>query len=159
MYFLYSDHVVAATVRSSPRASAGLSRFAASPVPADPPAPIRVCASSMNRMIGLDDSRTSLITDLSRFSNSPLPPAPAWSRPRSRPRISTLRSVSGTSPLTMRSAKPSTIAVFPTPASPTRIGLFLRRRISTSITVRISASRPNTGSMLPARARPVRSSV
>ena len=33
-YFLYSDQVVAATVRSSPRASAGLSRFAASALPA-----------------------------------------------------------------------------------------------------------------------------
>ena len=32
-YFLYSVHVVAAIVRSSPRASAGLSRFAASPPP------------------------------------------------------------------------------------------------------------------------------
>src|SRR5207248_3696064 len=31
-YFLYSDHVVAAMVRSSPRASAGLSRFAASQI-------------------------------------------------------------------------------------------------------------------------------
>ena len=30
-YFLYSDHVVAAMVRSSPRARAGLSRLAASP--------------------------------------------------------------------------------------------------------------------------------
>ena len=33
-YFLYSDHVVAAMVRSSPRASAGLSRLAASFCPA-----------------------------------------------------------------------------------------------------------------------------
>ena len=53
MYFLYSAQVVAAIVRSVPRASAGLSRLAASPVPAAPPAPISVCASSMNRMIGL----------------------------------------------------------------------------------------------------------
>ncbi len=33
MYFLYSAQVVAAMVRSVPRASAGLSRLAASPVP------------------------------------------------------------------------------------------------------------------------------
>src|ERR1051325_10604915 len=39
-YFLYSFHVVAAMVRSSPRARAGLSRLAASPWPACPPAPI-----------------------------------------------------------------------------------------------------------------------
>ena len=38
----YSSQVVAATVRKVPRASAGLSRFAASPVPAAPPAPIKV---------------------------------------------------------------------------------------------------------------------
>ena len=55
MYWRYSDQVVAAMVRSVPRASAGLSRLAASPVPADPPAPIRVWASSMNRMIGVGD--------------------------------------------------------------------------------------------------------
>ena len=41
MCFLYSAQVVAAIVRSVPRASAGLSRFAASPVPAAPPAPIK----------------------------------------------------------------------------------------------------------------------
>ena len=39
-YFLYSAQVVAAMVRSSPRASAGFSRLAASPWPAEPPAPI-----------------------------------------------------------------------------------------------------------------------
>ena len=52
MYWRYSDQVVAAMVRSVPRASAGLSRLAASPVPGGPPAPISVWASSMNRMIG-----------------------------------------------------------------------------------------------------------
>ena len=62
MCFLYSAHVVAAMVRSLPRASAGFSRLAASPVPAAPPAPIRVCASSMNRMIGLGEACTSSIT-------------------------------------------------------------------------------------------------
>jgi hypothetical protein len=53
MYFLYSAQVVAPMVRRLPRASAGLSRLAASPVPAAPPAPIRVWTSSMNRMIGV----------------------------------------------------------------------------------------------------------
>ncbi len=62
MCFLYSAQVVAAIVRSVPRASAGLSRLAASPVPAAPPAPISVCASSMNRMIGLGEACTSSIT-------------------------------------------------------------------------------------------------
>ena len=51
-------------------------------------------------------------------------------------------SAGGTSPAAMRSAKPSTTAVFPTPASPVRIGLFCRRRIRISMTWRISMSRP-----------------
>ena len=83
MYFLYSAQVVAAIVRSVPRASAGFSRFAASPVPAAPPAPISVCASSTNRMIGFGDACTSSITCRSRFSNSPFMLAPACSSPMS----------------------------------------------------------------------------
>ncbi len=158
-YFLYSDQVVAAMVRSSPRASAGLSRLAASPPPAAPPAPIIVWASSMNRMIGLGDSLTSVMTAFSRFSNSPLTPAPAWSSPRSSPSSSTPDRIDGTSPSTMRSARPSTTAVLPTPASPTTIGLFFLLRPRISIICRISRSRPNTGSISPARARPVKSSV
>ncbi len=68
-------------------------------------------------------------------------------------------SVSGTSPLTMRCASPSTMAVLPTPGSPISTGLFLVRRCRIWITRRISSSRPMTGSSLPARARSVRSSV
>src|SRR5438876_1509446 len=52
MYFLYSPQVVAAMVLNVPRASAGFRRLAASPVPAAPPAPLNVWASSMKRMIG-----------------------------------------------------------------------------------------------------------
>ena len=59
----------------------------------------------------------------------------------------------------MRSAKPSTTAVLPTPASPVRIGLFWRRRVRMSMIWRISKSRPSTGSILPALALPVRSMV
>ena len=69
-----------------PLASAGLSRFAASPVPAWPPAPIKVCASSMNRMIGLGLDSTSSITPRRRFSNSPFMLAPACIRPMSSAR-------------------------------------------------------------------------
>ena len=83
MCFLYSAQVVAAIVRSLPRARAGLSRLAASPVPAAPPAPISVWASSMNRMIGLGDACTSSMTCFRRFSNSPFMLAPACSRPTS----------------------------------------------------------------------------
>ena len=62
------------------------------------------------------------------------------------------RSDSGTSPATIRWARPSTTAVLPTPGSPISTGLFLVRRDSTWITRRISASRPMTGSSWPSRA-------
>ncbi len=155
-YFLYSLHVVAAIVRSSPRASAGFSRFAASFWPAWPPAPMIVCASSMNRMIGCALFFTSSITLFSRFSNSPFTLAPACSSPMSSTCSATPRNGGGTSSAAIRSASPSTTAVLPTPASPVMIGLFWRRRIRMSIAWRISASRPITGSILPSRARCVR---
>ncbi|MDT4814498.1 hypothetical protein FQZ97_475030 [compost metagenome] len=158
-YFLYSLQVVAAMVRSSPRASAGLSRLAASFWPACPPAPIMVWASSMNRIMGVELCLTSSMTFFRRFSNSPLTLAPACSRPMSSVRKATPASAGGTSPATMRSANPSTTAVLPTPASPVRIGLFWRRRVRMSIIWRISASRPITGSILPSRARSVRLAV
>ena len=60
--------------------------------------------------------------------------------------------LSGTSPSTMRRARPSTMAVLPTPGSPMSTGLFLVRRDSTWMTRRISSSRPMTGSSLPSRA-------
>ena len=61
-------------------------------------------------------------------------------------------SVSGTSPATMRWARPSTMAVLPTPGSPMRTGLFLVRRERIWMTRSISFARPMTGSSLPARA-------
>ena len=51
-----------------------------------------VWASSMNRMIGVGDYFTSSISPFSRFSNSPLTPAPACSRARSKVLTVTLRS-------------------------------------------------------------------
>ena len=51
----------------------------------------------------------------------------------------------------MRRARPSTMAVLPTPGSPMSTGLFLVRRDSTWMTRRISSSRPMTGSSLPRR--------
>ncbi|MCY1426868.1 hypothetical protein D3C76_975270 [compost metagenome] len=156
-YFLYSLQVVAAMVRISPRASAGLSRLAASFWPAAPPAPIRVWASSINTMIGRALRLTSSTTPLSRLSNSPLTLAPACNRPRSRASRLTLARLGGTSPDAMRRARPSTTAVLPTPGSPVRIGLFCRRRPRMSIIWRISPSRPSTGSSLPLRACWVRS--
>ena len=64
---------------------------------------------------------------------------------------------SGQSPFTMRRARPSAMAVLPTPGSPISTGLFLLRRLSTCMQRRISSSRPITGSSLPLCARSVRS--
>ena len=57
----------------------------------------------------------------------------------------------------MRSARPSAMAVLPTPGSPISTGLFFVRRDRTWIVRRISSSRPITGSSLPSRATSVRS--
>ena len=56
----------------------------------------------------------------------------------------------------MRRARPSTMAVLPTPGSPMRMGLFLVRRDRIWRTRRISSSRPMTGSSFPCRARSFR---
>ena len=158
-YFLYSAHVVAAIVLNSPRARAGFKRFAASPWPSLPPAPIKVCASSMNIMIGCGEAFTSAMTDFKRFSNSPFTLAPACNKPKSRVRTQTSFNGPGTSPEAIRKAKPSTTAVLPTPASPVKIGLFWRRRIRISTICLISSSRPSTASILPCLAASVKLTV
>ena len=155
--FLYSSSVVAPMQCSSPRASAGLSRLEASIAPSALPAPTSVCISSMNRMMPPSEDVTSCSTALRRSSNSPRYFAPAISAPMSSARSFLSARLSGTSPLTMRSARPSTIAVLPTPGSPISTGLFLVRRDSTWMVRRISSSRPITGSSLPSRAAWVRS--
>ena len=78
---------------------------------------------------------------------------------RARSRVTTFLSTkfSGTIPLAICCAKPSTIAVFPTPASPISTGLFLVLRQRTCVTRRISSSLPTTGSSSPAFAISVRS--
>ena len=157
MCFLYSSSVVAPTARSSPRASIGLSRLAASTAPSAAPAPTIVCSSSMNRMIWPLASAISLRTAFRRSSNSPRYFEPATSEPMSSETTRRSRSCSGTSPETMRWARPSAIAVLPTPGSPIRTGLFLVRRERTWMTRRISSSRPMTGSSSPSSAARVRS--
>ena len=148
-YCLYSAHVVAAMVRNSPRASAGFNRLAASFWPAWPPAPIKVWASSINKIIGWVADWTSWITCFKRFSNSPFTLAPACNSPISSVCSWTFFKASGTWLFTIFSAKPSTTAVFPTPGSPVKMGLFWRRRIRISSIKRISNSRPITGSIRP----------
>jgi hypothetical protein len=98
----------------------------------------------------------SVSTAFSRSSNSPRYFEPARSAPTSSAQTSRPLRLSGTSPETMRWARPSAIAVLPTPGSPISTGLFFVRRDSTWTTRRISSSRPITGSTLPAAARSVR---
>ena len=74
----------------------------------------------------------------------------------SRAKISAPFRASGPDSSSSFCARPSTIAVLPTPGSPTKTGLFLRRRQSTSSARPISRTRPITGSSLPSRARSVR---
>ena len=86
---------------------------------------------------------------------------PRYCVPASRPEIS-IEMISlfliaaGTSPFTIACAKPSTTAVLPTPASPTRTGLFLVRRDKISAVSWISLLRPMTGSNFPSRASSVK---
>ena len=157
MCLRYSSSVVAPTQRSSPRASIGLSMFAASTAPSAAPAPTIVCSSSMKRMSSPSAALISSSTAFSRSSNSPRYFEPASSAPMSSAQTRLPFSPSGTSPATIRCASPSTIAVLPTPGSPISTGLFFVRRESTWMTRRISSSRPMTGSSLPASAGSVRS--
>ena len=81
--FLYSLSVVAPMQRSSPRASAGFSRLAASMAPSAEPAPTSVCSSSMKQMISPLESMISFTTAFRRSSNSPRNFVPAIMDPRS----------------------------------------------------------------------------
>ena len=157
MCLRYSSRVVAPTARSSPRASIGFSRLAASTAPSAAPAPTIVWSSSMNRTIWPSAAWTSFSTAFKRSSNSPRYLDPASRAPMSSAITRRSRRLSGMSPATIRWARPSTIAVLPTPGSPISTGLFLVRRESTWITRRISSSRPITGSSLPCSASAVRS--
>src|SRR5712691_2391478 len=151
MYFRYSSSVVAPMVWISPRERAGFSMFEASMAPSAAPAPIRVWSSS-RKSTTFSDWRISFMTALSRSSNWPRYFVPATSAPRSSWSRRFWASTSGTSCPTMRWARPSTMAVLPTPGSPMRTGLFLVRRARIWITRSISVSRPMTGSSLPSRA-------
>ena len=110
----------------------------------------------MNRMIPPSCLLNSFNTDFSRSSNSPRNFAPATSKPRSNANSCLPFRLSGASPLTMRCANPSTMAVLPTPGSPIKTGLFFVRLCNTWIVRRISSSRPITGSNFPCRACSVR---
>ena len=123
IFFLYSSIVVAPMTCISPLARAGLRILAASTAPSAEPAPIRVCTSSMNRMI-FPDFDTSSIADFILSSKSPLYFVPATIPVRSRATILLSFRISGTSPDAIFRASPSAMAVLPTPGSPIRQGLF-----------------------------------
>ena len=97
---------------------------------------------------------------LRRFSNSPFTPAPAWSAPRSSVEdVHVLELLGDVALGDAHAPAPRRAPSCRRPASPTMMGLFLRRRARMSTTCRISGSRPKTGSSSPSRARWVRSVV
>ena len=146
IYWRYSSSVVAPIQCSSPLASIGLSIFPASIAPSVLPAPTIVWSSSIKRMIFPSLFFTSSRTAFRRSSNSPRYFAPATSAPISSEKMVLSFKPSGTSPLTILWASPSTTAVLPTPGSPISTGLFFVLRDRIRITLRISSSRPMTGS-------------
>ena len=153
IYWRYSSKVVAPIQCSSPRANIGFSRFPASMAPSVLPAPTIVCNSSIKRMISPSLFFTSCSTLLSRSSNSPRYLAPATNAPISKLNTFRFFRLSGTSPFIIRCASPSTTAVLPTPGSPINTGLFFVFRHKMRITLRISTSRPITGSIFCSLAR------
>ena len=135
----------------------GFNILPASMAPSVLPAPTIVCSSSMKRMILPSLFFTSSRTAFNRSSNSPRYLAPATSAPISKEKMVLSFNPSGTSPRTIRCANPSTTAVLPTPGSPIRTGLFFVFLERIRITLRISESRPITGSSFCSLARSTRS--
>ena len=139
-------------MRNFPPCSAGFNRFEASIAPPEvAPAPITVWISSINKTASgwLSNSST---TALRRSSKSPRYRVPASNAPISSEKIVVLAKTCGVSPETTLRAKPSAMAVLPTPGSPTKSGLFLRRRHRTCTQRSTSWLRPISGSISPSPA-------
>ena len=156
MYMRYSSRVEAPMHWSSPRARAGLNMLDASSEPLAPPAPTMVCISSMNRITSLFFSSSFMMAFI-RSSNWPRYLVPATKAARSRETTRLSNNTLDTLRCTMRRARPSTMAVLPTPGSPIRIGLFFLRRDRICDTLSISSSLPTMGSSVPISARRVMS--
>ena len=124
--------------------------------PSAPPAPMIVWISSINNNI-LPEPVTSLSARLILSSNSPRYFEPATMPDRSSVKTRFPWMISGISPSAIFNAKPSTMAVLPTPGSPIRHGLFFVRRLNICTKRSISRSLPMTGSSFPLRAYSVRS--
>ena len=104
--------------------------------------------------VGARRGGTSCNTPFRRSSDSPRYFAPAIIAPMSRRQ--NCPAGSRASPLTMRCARPSTIAVLPTPGSPISTGLFLVRRGAPAGAPDFLVA-TDAGSILPSRAAWVRS--
>ena len=149
IYLRYSSRVVAPRICNSPLPRAGLKIFAASMAPSAAPAPTMVCISSTKRITSLL-RLISASRSRNRSSNSPRYLVPAT-------RLAILRLTSrlsfnwgGTFPAAIRWARPSAMAVLPTPGSPMSAGLFLFFRLRIPTTASISRSLPITGSIVDA---------
>ena len=129
----------------SPLASCGLRMLAASMAPSAAPAPTMVCSSSIKRMT-FPFAAASCKQFFSRSSKSPRYLAPDSSAGRSKANRCLSCKECGTLPSRIILAMPSAIAVFPTPASPIRQGLFLVRRVKIRISCCNSLSLPMMGS-------------
>ena len=143
--FLYSSIVVAPIHFISPLANAGFKILDASIAPSAPPAPTIVCISSINTIMS-SSCRNSSIIFFNLSSNSPLYLAPATIAVISKVKILLSFRLSGISPKTILWANPSITAVFPTPGSPIKHGLFFTLLHKISKTLCVSLSLPTTGS-------------
>ena len=150
--FANSSGVVAPIVSRLPFPSIGLIILAISTLllPALP-APIIICISSINK-IALGDSSSISRTVFNRSSKSPLYFVPASKSPTARLYTTLFLITSGTSPSTIRLARPSAIAVLPTPGSPTRTQLFFLRLARICTKSLTSVARPINSSILPSTA-------
>ena len=156
MCCLYSFNVVAPIHCNSPLAKAGLNMLDASSDPDAPPAPTSVCISSIKRIISLFFSNSVIIL-FNLSSNWPLYLVPATIAARSSIIILLLNKFLDTFFSTILRAKPSAIADFPTPGSPTRIGLFFFLLLNICETLSISLCLPTIGSNFPSLAYKVKS--
>ena len=124
--------------------------------PSDEPLPTMVCNSSMNNIIFFARCISS-ITAFILSSNCPRYFVPASISAISKDIILLFARRSGAFFEAITCANPSIIAVFPTPASPTRTGLFFDLLHKICNMRSISFSRPITGSKTPSCAIAVKS--
>ena len=101
----------------------------------------------MKSIISPSDFFISFNTAFNLSSNSPLYLAPAIKAPKSSSHICLFFKLLGTSPFTIRAARPSTIAVLPTPGSPIKTGLFFVLRDNILVILLTSSSLPIIGSI------------